>query len=84
LEDEVDLTSRVCECVAKALNRGEKEVSIDSSIENLENWDSLGQLLIIMQIEEAFKVRFRTREIPELTSVRKLVEKIGELLSAKK
>jgi acyl carrier protein len=70
--------------VAKALNRGEKEVSIDSSIENLENWDSLGQLLIIMQIEEAFKVRFRTREIPELTSVRKLVEKIGELLSAKK
>jgi len=47
---------------------------IDLSSDNLEAWDSLGHLNLIMAIEESFDVRFSASIIPELTSF-KAIEK---------
>jgi len=75
----VDVNEEVCQCISEVLNQDRKKVNTESDTKNLEGWDSLGHLQIIMRLEQDFKVRFTTLEIPELTSVRKLVEKIDHL-----
>jgi acyl carrier protein len=45
----------------------------DASAEAFQPWDSLGQMRIVVAIEEQFGVRFATAEIAELTSIDKLV-----------
>jgi len=54
-------------------------VTEQSTADDTEDWDSLGQLRIIMALEEKYDVRFRTEEIPELNSVEKLTARLGQL-----
>ena len=45
--------------------------SVDEAIEaeDIESWDSLGHLQLVMEIEQQFGVRFSSEQIPTLTSV---------------
>ena len=44
------------------------EIIAELSAVDVEAWDSIGHLNLIMRIEEAFDIRFETSEIPELNS----------------
>lgn len=70
---------RVYNTVARVFSIEREKVDINSSNETIESWDSLGQLQLIMALESEFNTRFKTNEIPKLTSVRKLIEKIKTL-----
>ena len=80
----MDVNEEVCQSISEVLNLDRSNVNADSDSRNLEGWDSLGHLQIIMRLEQSCKVRFKTLEIPELTSVRKLVGKINHLQSVTK
>jgi acyl carrier protein len=48
-------------------------VPTDAGAETFQPWDSLGQMRIVVAIEEQLGVRFATAEIAELTSIDKLL-----------
>lgn len=46
------------------------------SVDNVEGWDSLNHLKLILAVEQAFNIRFSTAKIPDLTSFEVLLEEI--------
>ncbi|MDR0603981.1 MAG: acyl carrier protein [Bacteroidales bacterium] len=52
------------------------EVNEQSSQQDIEKWDSLGHLNLIVALEEEFDVLFEPEEIAEMTSVQKIISKI--------
>lgn len=51
----------------------------DLEMSDLDAWDSLSHLELIVALESEFGIRFQASDIPTLTSVRKIVEKLREL-----
>jgi acyl carrier protein len=50
------------------------ELSLDSDRDNLEAWDSINHLNLIVELEDKLKVSFSKEEIENLYSVKQLVE----------
>ena len=48
---------------------------------NLENWDSLGHLKLLSEIENKFKIKFSNKEIPEITDEKKILSLLINKLS---
>jgi acyl carrier protein len=44
--------------------------------EDVDSWDSLGHLRLMMSIELSFEVKFSMNQIPELDSIKKIVDSI--------
>ena len=44
---------------------------------DIELWDSFGHITLILAIEEEFQVKFKSDEIPNLTSVDKIEERLN-------
>ncbi len=42
--------------------------------EQLDNWDSLRHLNLIVELEEAFEVSYEPEEIAEMTSIEKILD----------
>ena len=72
--------NKLFEVIADALQIPAKEVSMKLSFGDVEEWDSLGHLGLIIAVESAFGVKFKSTEIAELTSVEKIARKLRELL----
>lgn len=53
-------------------------VSIKTSKENTENWDSLNHLVLFLKIENRFKIKFSIEEIQQIETVEKLFNLINE------
>lgn len=51
-------------------------VKIDTLMEEIPEWDSLGHIRLIMSVEEEFSVKFPITEIPKFKSINALVEGI--------
>jgi acyl carrier protein len=73
------LTSRVCATAAAVFNLAPDQVTPDSSTETIEQWDSLGRLVLVLELEQTFGVSLPPEVTAELTSVRAIVATLGEL-----
>lgn len=62
------------ELVAAVLDVDPSQVSIDSSRENTELWDSLAQLSILSAVEETYGVTLSTDQMMHADSVRAIRE----------
>ena len=51
-------------------------INMSTSQQNLENWDSLNHILLIVEIEKKFDIKFKVGEIGELNSAKKIFERI--------
>lgn len=63
------LNPRLISIAAKTLNVPETSLTPDTGVGDLDAWDSLGHLRLMMELEQAFHVRFSTTQIRELTSL---------------
>ncbi len=54
----------------------------EMSAADIDGWDSLKMVMIIMAVEERFDIRLRTREMDQLRCVGDFVALIGERQSA--
>ena len=54
----------------------EIELTPELSAEDVENWDSLGNIRLFVAIEENFSIQFTTSEISNLKNVGELVDAI--------
>ena len=53
-----------------------QKVSDDVSMENCDTWDSMKHIEIIMTLEDELGVSFNVEDIPHLTSLAKILEKL--------
>ena len=61
-------SQQVLEKIAEALEIDIKNLNIESSSENIEKWDSLGQLAILSALDELFSGAIS--DIPDIESSR--------------
>jgi acyl carrier protein len=61
---------------SQTFNVPEEKISTETVQLKLQEWDSLGHLRLIMEVETAFGISFTMEEIPVLDSFGKILEKI--------
>ena len=59
--------------IAQVFQLPAEQVSLDSSPETVETWDSLQHLNLVLALEQEFAIQFTPEEIEELISVRAIV-----------
>lgn len=59
---------------------GTLEINLETTPDDIEEWDSFEQINLIAAIEEEFEIRFLLEDISELKSVGKIVEYIEKVL----
>ena len=79
-----DIESDLFKIFTKVFGLMDNSINMGTSQENLENWDSLNHILLIVEIEKKFDIKFKVGEISELNSVKKIFEILSFFTSFKK
>tara|TARA_B100000131_G_C17596740_1_gene401625 strand:+ start:286 stop:501 length:216 start_codon:yes stop_codon:yes gene_type:complete len=58
----------------------EKNIKLNDSADNVSNWDSLNHLRIILEIENEFDISIEHEIIPDLNSVKKILDYLNAKL----
>lgn len=75
-----EIKNKVCEIVAEICNVEVSEVSENSTVGDFPQWDSVGHLSIISQVEESFDISFEPEEMMEMEDVKDIVEAVNSKL----
>ena len=73
------ILDRVSGIVGDVLALDDVALTTAMTAADVEGWDSLANVQIIVAIERAFKIRFRSGEIAAIRNVGELVSRIAEL-----
>ena len=68
--------------IGSILNIDANKVADDASPDNLDNWDSLAHMNIIITLEERLKVRFTDDQIVKMLNYKLMVIMVKEALSS--
>lgn len=71
-----DTRERLTEIFQTVLDDDDIELLDPMTVEDLEDWDSLTNVKILVQAEIAFGLRFQTGEVADLQNVGELIELI--------
>jgi acyl carrier protein len=74
---EVEVLARLTNIVRDVLDNDDVELSMETVPTDVEGWDSLAHVSIVVAVERAFKVRFTTQQIEKLQSVGDIVRLAG-------
>jgi acyl carrier protein len=77
------MEERLKAIMADVLEISVEEINSDTSMDTLENWDSLLHLNLILALEEAFEVSFLVDEVKEMTDFLKIVAILEKHLAGK-
>lgn len=67
--DEPQIYVRLAEIFKDVFDEESIEVTPDLSAKDVDGWDSLAHIRLILTIEKAFKIKFTTSEIGKLENV---------------
>ena len=73
------LETKLTNAVSDVFGIPPEQVQPDTGRDSLGEWDSIGQLRLILSIEKAYGVRFPADELGELTSVQKVQDALNRL-----
>jgi acyl carrier protein len=77
MKSKPEITKRAKVIMAQVLGIEEEEIKDDSSMSNIEAWDSLRHVNLIIALEQEFGISFPDEEITNLTSVQLLIAEIS-------
>lgn len=72
------IDSRLLILIAKHFNLQPENITSNTSKDEIEDWDSLEHIKLILEIEEEFKIKFSLDAVPLLTSVKAIQEEINK------
>lgn len=76
------LDPKLVDVVARVLQIEPTKINAETSPKNTSAWDSVAHLSLVLELEDAFDVRFPSEEIPALDSVARLQEAVTRIKSA--
>jgi acyl carrier protein len=74
--DEPQIYARLAEVFQAVFDEDSMEVTSELSAKDVDSWDSLTHIRLILTIEKEFKIKFSTSEIGKLENVGDLVKLI--------
>lgn len=72
--DKNELLVKVQEIFQDVLDNEDIEISFDTTADDVEEWDSLSHIQLIVAIEKEFKVRFTSKEIMSWSNVGEMLD----------
>lgn len=76
-----DIRDRVCELVGDALDVAPEEIAASDDLGNVDGWDSLRQLNLMLALEETFDIVLEPDDMAELTSVSRIAGLVDSRLT---
>lgn len=70
------MKEKIIEIMSEVFEVPVSEFPSEIKQENIDNWDSLGHLNLIVELEDVFDKSFEPEEISEMTSMDKIIEMI--------
>ncbi len=70
----MNLEEKVLKIVSNVMEIPVGQLGLQSSSDNVENWDSLRQMNLILALEEEFNVSFTDEEIINMQNVEKIIK----------
>jgi acyl carrier protein len=74
------ITEKITPVFRKVLNEASLEITDQLSASDVDNWDSLSHMLLISEIEAAFNIKFKLKELNKMKNVGDLISIIGTKL----
>jgi acyl carrier protein len=79
-----EILEKVAECIRSILDLPNQEITMRTTAEDIEGWDSFNHINIVVAIENQFGVKFNTSEVEEVRAVGEFVKLIEKKLAARK
>lgn len=76
----MELKDRVLEIFSFVFNTDVNKLNITDTKEDIESWDSIGHLQLIMNIESEFGIKLNTEDVVSIDNVEKCIEVISKSL----
>lgn len=76
----MNILSETKEIIASVLNLSVEQLDIEAEMSDIEEWNSLRNVMILSRLEEHFDVTFPSEDIFDLTSVKTFVEEISKII----
>jgi acyl carrier protein len=70
--------ARVKQIIALLFNIDAASLTAESSGEDIAAWDSMGQLMLILELEQQFDIRIPPERAAQLTSIAKIASYLEE------
>ena len=74
------ITEKITPVFRKVLNEASLEITDQLSANDVDNWDSLSHMLLISEIESAFNIKFKLKELNKMKNVGDLISIISTKL----
>lgn len=65
------------ESVLRKVFTTQENISIELTKKDIDDWDSMGHLNLIVELEDTFGIKFSKQEIQSLDSIEKIFKKIN-------
>ena len=71
-----NLNQIVIKLITQTLNVCEEQLDMNSRIDETQNWDSLTNMDILLEIEKFFSIKFELDELQNLDSIKNICENL--------
>lgn len=75
----MDVKEKVVEIVAECLEKNVSELTLDTEMDDVEEWDSMRNVMILSRLEDEFDVMIPEDDIFDLVTVGAIVEEIEKI-----
>ena len=75
----MEIKEKVLEIVAECLEKRVPDLTLDTDMEDVEEWDSMRNVMILSRLEEEFDIMIPEDDIFDLVTVGAIVEEIEKI-----
>jgi len=74
------MKDRVFKIVSQVFETAIEDINEDSSPDNIDSWDSLKHMNLVLALEQEFDIQFKDEQIVEMLSTGLIIETVKEVL----
>lgn len=76
-----EIKQRIIKVLCQIINVGEAQISGVDKFTEIENWDSLNHLYVVLELEKEFGIKFEIQETANISSISNVSQLIHGKLS---
>ena len=76
----METKDRVIKTFSTVFNVDKGKLKLTDTMDEIESWDSIGQLQLIMHIEVEFGIKLNTEDVVQIDSVEKCIDIVNKLI----